>query len=374
MRSRGEGFITLRSDGRWQAAIQVNGKRHSVYGRSRSEVAQKLRDLQNQAATGKVVQAANTILGEFLDQWLTVTKAGLRPSTWTYYESLARHHVKPALGKVKLRDLKPLGISLFYSELTKAGVSAHRALKVHRLLTKSLNDAVKWQVIPVNPALAAVPPKPDAFEPVIWTPEQAAAFVESARANQRTWDALALVALGSGCRLGEVLALRWGDVDLERGVVTISRSIASVRGKPVEGSPKTAAGHRTLSLPGFAVAALRVQRQRQLERQLALGPEWKGQDRIFTTASGLTPNNSVFEAFHAACRRAGVPKIRLHDLRHVHATLAVKNGADLKTLQRRLGHASLAMTMTIYAHAVPAGDIEAAAGLERALIKQAVVS
>ena len=156
-----------------------------------------------------------------------------------------------------------------------------------------------------------------------------------------------------------------------QATLQVRRSITFVGHRPVEGEPKTRSGNRTLYLPSFVVTALKAQRARQAGYRLGAGEAWRGEDRVFTTQTGAPPTRcSLAEKYRAACLAAGVPECRIHDLRHVHATLAVRSGTDPKALQKHLGHASLAMTLGLYAKAVSEADRDTAAGLERLLTGQ----
>jgi integrase len=360
-RGYGEGSIYQRPDGYWVAAVSLGGKRRVVYGKTRKEVATKLAALQNTASAGRMVEASRMTVIDFLNEWLETQRTTLRPSTLASYRDLARVHVVPTIGSLRLQQLRPLHLARLYTERQRQHLSARRVQMVHRLLHKALGDAVRWRLLATNPAADVTGPRPRRAEQQLWNEAQAAQFFQQVRRYERAWDTLWLFLMGSGCRVGEALGLTWGDVDWDAGAVRIARSVTFVNNRPVEGEPKTSSGRRALVLPAFAVEALRVQQERQLARGQGAAP-------CFLTATGRAPTPGVvLRALDATCRAAGVPELRVHDLRHVHATIALRGGADLKSLQRRLGHASLAMTLGLYAHALPSGDQQAALALERAL-------
>jgi integrase len=362
-RSYGEGSIYQRPDGLWVAAISLGGKRRVVYGKTRKEAATKLAGLQQTVSAGRLVEATRLTLSDYLADWLETSRPNLRPSTHASYTDLARVHVAPVLGSLRLQSVRPLHLARLYADRQRQGYSNRRVQMVHRLLHKALGDAVRWQMLDHNPAADVTAPRTQQHEQHIWTEEQATRFLQQAHASSRAWDTLWAFLLGSGCRVGEALGLRWGDITWDTATVRISRSVTYVNNRPVEGEPKTKSGRRSLTLPVFALQALRAHQERRATEQSPGATE-----RCFSTTVGTVPQPSnLLRALHGTCRAAGVPELRVHDLRHVHATLAIRHGADLKSLQRRLGHSSLAMTLGLYAHAVSSGDEQTAAALQHAL-------
>jgi integrase len=367
-RSNGEGSVYQRSDGRWCASIRLGGKRRTVYGRSRQEAARRLGELQRAAHQGRLVAPSRLTLGAYLTMWLDAHSVRLGPATRAVYEDVIRLHLTPTLGPIRLQALRPLHVVQWQTARCEAGVSPQRVATALKVLRTALTAAVRWGLLPTNPAADVERPRGDRRERRVWTEDEARRFLAHATGYTQMWDPLWLFLLGTGCRRGEALGLQWGDVDLERGIMRITRAVQVVRNRAGLSTPKTPTSVRTLMVPPFAVAALRVQRHRQAARRLAAGPSWAGADFIFTTTSGQHPLvSNLLKALQSACSRAGVPRLTLHQLRHVHATLMVRAGMDPKTVQQRLGHTSLTMTLGLYAHALPSGDEQAAAVLERAL-------
>jgi integrase len=367
-RSNGEGSIYQRGDGRWCASIRLGGKRRVVYGRSRQEVARRLADAQRAAHQGRLVAPSRLTVGAFLTMWLDAHSPALGPATRAGYEDVIRQHLTSMLGGMRLQALRPLHVVAWQAERRAAGVSAQRVATALKVLRTALTSAVRWDLVPTNPTTGVERPRAARPERAVWTEVETGRFVAHATGYTQTWDPLWLFLLGSGCRRGEALGLQWGDVDLEHGTVRIARAVQVVRNRAGVSSPKTPASVRSLTLPPFAVVALRVQRQRQVARRLAAGPNWHGDDFIFTTASGQHPLvSNLLKALQCACTRAAVPRLTLHQLRHQHATLAIRAGVDAKTVQRRLGHTSLTMTLGLYAHALPSGDQQAADALQASI-------
>jgi integrase len=364
-RSNGEGSIYQRGDGRWCASVRLGSMRRVVYGRTRQEVARRLADVQRAAHQGRLVAPSRLTVGAFLTMWLDAHSARLGPATRAGYEDVIRQHITPTLGSMRLQALRPLHVVAWQTARREAGVSPQRVATALKVLRTALTSAVRWDIVPTNPTAGVERPRVPRPERLVWTEEEAGRFVAHATGYTQMWDPLWLFLLGSGCRRGEALGLQWSDVDLDQGTVRIARAVQVVRNRAGVSIPKTPASVRTLALPPFAVASLRVQRQRQVARRLAAGSNWQGGDFIFTTASGQHPLvSNLLKALHSACVRAAVPRLTLHQLRHQHATLAIRAGVDAKTVQRRLGHTSLTMTLGLYAHALPSGDQQAADALQ----------
>jgi integrase len=352
-RSNGEGSIIQRKDGTWMGSLRVGGQRRYVYGKTRKEAATKLQELQREASRGTLVTPSRLTLGDYLTQWLASITPRLRSSTVAQYEIIVRVHITPTLGTVKLSALQPIHLQQLYARILAKGRSPRRAEQAHRVLHKALGDAVRLRLLAHNPAQDVDAPNGKAPEREIWTPDQVKAFIESCAADTTLYGPLWLFLVGSGARIGEALGLRWSDVDWESSTVLIERAIVHVKNRPEEGPPKTQSGRRRITLPGFAMEALRQQK------------ELRGGDAIFRNGHGGIPQPcDLLRRFHEACKRAELPIMRIHDLRHAHATLLVASGVDVKTVQRRLGHASLVLTLGLYAKVVQAGDAQAAQALD----------
>jgi len=367
-RSPGEGSITQRTDGRWQASIQLDGKRRSVYGQTRLEAADKLDALKRQAhAAGRLPASGKTTVNALLDAWLEVKAPHLKARTLADYGSIADTLLRPTLGKVALAKMTPARIARLYANWQSAG--KHKtALKAHRVLSAALALAVRWGWLGANPCEQVDTPsyRPDRKD--LWTPAQLAAFIEG---THNDWlHPLWLVLLGAGCRLGEALALQWPDVDLQRGQLTISKSAQMIAGAMVTATPKTRAGVRQVTLPNETVAALRAHRAKQAELRLALGGQWAAGEHVFSTARGLplTPSTPQW-ALPRWCARLGLPHTTCHGLRHLSASLLLAGGVAIPDVSRRLGHATPSITLAIYSHSIPGRDDGAARALSEALGK-----
>lgn len=364
-RSAGEGSVCQRTDGKWCAALQLGGKRLYVYGKTRTEAAEKLRSLSGQAtANGRLPDAGKLTLSEYAKDWLE--QATLRPGTLADYESLARCHVLPHLGDVKVSKLQPLHLARLYATLRKAGVGARRVQMAHRLLHKLLNDARRYGLIPNNPASMVDTPRCTLAEPTLWTSEQARTFLHAIQQGEGgEYRNLLGLLLASGCRRGEALGLKWTDVDFNNSTIRVERQTTHVNNRPIEQTPKSKAGLRTIMLPSWAVQLLHHQRAQVAAWKLRSTAAFPS-DRVFPTRVGTVPSpTNLRRAFHSLCTTLHLPLIRIHDLRHLHLSLLAMNGVPLKVAQQRAGHSSAQLTMQVYTHVLGESANIAAEAMER---------
>jgi integrase len=364
-RGNGDGGIRQCADGRWEANIRLAGRRYWLKGKTQAEVRSKLADLRREYNVGQLVEPRRLTLGDFLDQWLETGRGDWRPKTAHGYTSLVRNYWQPALGHVQLQRLTPAMVAACYAKW-RPGRSGGTLLNVHRCLHRALVVAVRWGLVARNVADSVEAPRAQRRRPSLWSADEAAYFLSVTRDDR--WHVLWALLLGTGCRLGEALGMRWADVNIETGSLVIGRARVWAGMVPHEGNPKTASGVRSLALPGFTLAAVRTWRQQQVAERLAAGPAWQNGDYVVTLADGrpFTPWQAR-TAFQAACRRADLPYLRRHDLRHLAASLLLAQGLSLADVARRLGHASPAITAAIYSHALKGGDEQAATALDNAL-------
>ncbi len=368
-RSPGEGSVYQRSDGKWCGAIQCAGKRKVVYGKTRSEVVSKLRALSAEVRdTRSLSSSGRTTLSDFLTQWLQQSHEHRRPKTYVDYSIMARKHIASILGTSQLSRITPVHLVHLYGSLGKS-LSPRRVRMVHDLLHKVFEDARRWGLLPMNPADMVDAPKRQNTEPTIWNPDQAAKFVEAVQQGKvGTYGPLLGFLLASGCRVGEGVGLRWSDVDFELSAVRITRQITEVSGVPTELLPKTKAGVRTVVIPTCGMRLLHRQRAQVATWQLQVGEQWKGNDRVFVSQTGNVPSfSNVRRAFDGACIREGLPKIRIHDLRHLHLSILTMNVVPVKVARARAGHSSPVVTMRVYQHIIGDPNRQAAQVLESAL-------
>ena len=356
--------ITKRADGRWQAQLQVNGIRKTVYGKTKAEVQEKLAVLHRQAAGGLPNPGKRTI-NDLFDHFLDTVRPTLKPRTVADYEKLAHRYIRPAIGTVRLSRLNPDHVQVLYRDLQAKGLERAPS-QVHRLLHRVFHLAVLWRWLAENPCGRVLPPTYRAPRKAVWTPDELRAFLDGARTDRHFL--LWLFLLTSGCRLGEALGLRWDDVDWQAESVVIRRNLQRIDGAWVETTPKSAAGTRRVSLPKEGIEALRLQRTRQAEARLCAGAAWVDCGLVFTGDGGQPLHPSAPQhALPRLCERLGLPRVTPHGLRHLHASLLLASRLDIPLVSARLGHATPSITMSIYAHALGNADRQAAEALGRAL-------
>jgi integrase len=364
-RSNGEGTIRHRSDGAWEMSVRIAGHRHWVRGKTQAEVRAKLTDLQRQHHVGTLAAPSRLTLGQFLDQWLDAGAADWKPKTLYGYQNIVANYWRPALGHVPLQKLTPAMVAAQYTRW-RAVRSGGTLLNVHRCLHRALSVALRWGLVSRNVAKVLEPPRAQRRTPELWSREQASAFLVATQGDR--YHALWSLLLGTGCRLGEALALRWSDTDLDLGRIKIARSLGWAGGTLVEGTPKTQSGVRVLSLPSFVSAALRDWRATQAGEYAAKGRAWTHDIRVVCSRNGTPPTaRRCKTAFERACQQAGVPVIRRHDCRHLAASILLAEGVPLPAVSQRLGHSSPAITAAVYSHALKGSDEQSAQALDKAL-------
>ena len=266
MPAKGDG-ITKRTDGRFMARYTVHTpdgpRRKTIYGRKYKEVEKLLAEARGDAARGLIFDADNLKLGEYLARWLADSVADtVRPSTFERYEQIVRVHIRPALGNLKLKSVTPAHVRGLYREKLEAGLSPRTVQYVHVTLHKALKQAVADGLIPRNTTEAVRPPQVRKEEIRPLAPEQVKKLFEAVRSDRL--EALYILAVHTGLRQGELLGLKWGDVDLEAGTLQVRRTLTTAKGGPVLSSPKTKGSRRTVKLSQTALEALRSHLERQL--------------------------------------------------------------------------------------------------------------
>ncbi|MDP9365219.1 MAG: site-specific integrase [Chloroflexota bacterium] len=369
-RGHNEGSIYQRdSDGRWVGAISLpNGKRKSLYGKTRKEVQDKLRAAFRDAESGLDLTSRQQTVGQYMTRWLEdVAKPGVRPSTFKSYESYVRLHIVPALGRHHVAKLTPQDVQAFLNAKVAAGLAPRTVQQIRAILRRALRQAQKWGLVARNVATLVDPPRSVRTHVQPLSGEQARRLIDHATAqNDRLWPLLCTAIL-TGLRQGELFGLRWEDVSLTEGTLRVRHAMQRVDGKPRLIEPKTKKSRRTLSLPAPVVAALQAQRRRQLEERLLAGDRWRDWDLVFTSTIGtpLEPTN-VLKRLQALLEGAALPRQRFHDLRHCCASLLLAQGVSARVVMEMLGHSQIALTMDTYSHVMPAMLNDAATALEAA--------
>ena len=365
-RGNGEGSIYRRKDGRWTAEISLEGgKSKFIYGKTRKEVQEKLKTALYEQQQGMLVTGPQQKVGQFLSHWVeNVHKQSVRSRTYERYEEIVRLHLVPESGHHQIQKLAPQHLQALYKKKLDDGLSATTVISFHNLLHKALETAVRWNLIARNPCDLVSPPRRKRYEIQPLSMPQIRQFLAVIHGHRQ--EALFILALATGMRRGELLALKWQDLDLERGSLQVRRILTRIPTKlPGKGfeetEPKTDRGRRSIVLPSFVVDALKQHRLRQLEAKLKAGPGWQDHDYVFCTSVGthLHPDRDVLVVLKWFLDKAGLPPIRFHDLRHSSATMLLGMKVHPKVVQEILGHSQIAITMDIYSHVLPTMQEEA---------------
>ncbi len=297
---------------------------------------------------GVAVEPTKMKMTELLRRWLDDEAAArVRPTTLAGYRLTVETHIIPALGNVPALRLTVADVQRFRSEMVKTGKVRTAQVALLRL-KQALAWAVAADLLPRNVAAGVKRPGAKAPERKTWSADEARRFLKAAETDG--YSLLWLLLLSTGLRRGEALGVRWRDVDLDRGLLTVRQSVVASGGAPLVQEPKSKAASRTVRLPAATVAALRAHRKSQAERQLAAA-QWADTGLIFSTGAGKPINpRHVLRSFAAIVKRAGVPRISIHDLRHTHATLLLRDGVPVKVVSERLGHSQASITLDVYAH------------------------
>lgn len=365
---RGKTWSVVVDLGRDAAGQRVR-RWHSGY-RTRKEAERARVELLGRLDQGTYVAPTRLTLGRFLtDEWLPAKRSTVKETTLASYELHVNKHLVPALGGLALVAATAPRLNAFYADLLSAGrrdgrggLAPKTVRNIHGTLHKALEDAIRWGLLARNPAAHADPPKAPVAEMTVWSPDQVKVFLDSVRGDRlfAAW----MLAATTGMRRGEVLGLRWSDVDLAAARVSVRQIRTVARYKVSTTTPKTAKGTRTIALDPATAAALRTHRTAQKAERLAWGAAYdNAADLVFAREDGSAIHPERFSRWFAQhSGRSGLPAVRLHDVRHAYVTALLSAGVPLKVVSQRVGHASPTVTMTIYQH-VLSGDDEAAAAV-----------
>jgi integrase len=378
-RAHGEGSIYKRGDSYFgQVSLgedPITGKRirRTFSGSTKKAVAAKMRKARAEwkKRGNQTIDPAKVTLGQWLDKWLEEYKRPqIKHYTFATYEMLIRVHIKPALGDVALAKLQPHMLQAFYNEKLESGrqdgtggLSTKTVRHMYAIISQALRQGVQEGFLLRNVADATNPPtvKTKPMEPL--TEEQLQIFFNSAK-DDRYFPGY-LLAATTGMRRGELCGLCWDSVDLKEGVVIVQRQMTVLKeGLSLDDTTKSRAGRRSVVLTDDAVRELKAHRRRQLEERLLMGEAYRDQGLVFCKEDGTPTDPREFtKRFQRLLRAAGLPKVRLHDLRHTHASLLLSRGMHPKIVQERLGHSSITMTLDLYSHLAPGLDRQAAESL-----------
>ncbi len=373
-RGRGEGSIHQRKDdGRWVASffVEGTGKRKYLYGKTRKEAYDKLQKAMRDQEQGKLAMGPQQTVNQYIEDWLeNVHRPALRENSYVLYRQLLDLHILPTLGHVKLQKLTSQQIQTLYARKLKDGLSAETVRAMHRLLHKAFDDAVHWKRMNENPCDNAKQPRKVKYEIHLLTQEQARMMLDVAQGH--TLEALLTMAVATGMRRGELLSLKWQDINVEERRLQIRRTMNRIAGRGiVESEPKTEKSKRTIMLPQFVIDALMLHRKRQAEIRVKAGSAWQENDLVFPNTIGkFMATQDMLNRFKKLLKEAGLPNMRFHDLRHSAATIMLGMGVHPKLVQELLGHSNISITLDTYSHVLPSMQRDMMDGLDNLFKKR----
>jgi integrase len=360
----------------WQICIEagrdpITGKRKRIYetiNGTKKEAEKRMHELAHQLETGQYIESSELTVKSFLLKWLEdYCENNLAPSTLESYEMIIKTHLIPALGALKLEDLEPMHIKSYQTHKLKSGrkdgkkggLSKRTVQYHHRVLSKALKHAVRWRIIDSNPCDYIDAPSPERPEIQAMTNEQVKQLLNTS--DDWVYDFI-YIAVFTGMRRGEILALRWKDIDFTEKIIQVKQSVTKQTGKGlVFRKPKTNSSIRPINIDDNVIKILKRRRKRMKENKLRLGKFYNNEyNLVFSEGDGspILPRRAT-RRFNSAAKKVGLDNFRLHDLRHTHATLMLKAGVHPKIVQERLGHSSISQTLDTYSHVIPSMQKEA---------------
>jgi len=359
--------------GKWDFVIDIGkdpltGKRKQKRRRgfeSKKEAEKALTALLNEVNEGTYIEPSKQLYSDYLNKWLRGREHSLSVQTLKAYKSYIKTHIAPTLGYVKLSALNPLHIQKFVMELRSKGLSPATVKRIFNVVNSSLNSAVKMELIKKNPASNNVEkPKWDSKENTIWNLKEVSSFLKVAKSSP--YYIAFFLAVMTGMRQGEVLGLRWKDIDFENECLYVKQTLTH-DGKQFKDGAKSKAGNRSIGLDTYTIAVLKQHRKKVVANKLKYGIAYNDFDLVVCTPKGkpINPRN-LLRAFYSLITKANLPKIRFHDLRHTHASLMLQQGENIKLIS---GHSSVKITLDTYSHVLPNMQKEASNRLANQLFK-----
>lgn len=360
-RGNNEGSIRQRPDGRWEARVTVGtnpgtGKpeRRSIYGKTQAEVRKKMTTILNELDKGTYQTPNKMTVTAWMEEWLTTFCANkVKPLTYSSYQGIIRNHIAPQIGAMELQAVRGMHVQKLYNTMTENGASGKTVKNVSAVLHKAFTIAIKQGIIQLNPCEGAELPKVEKHEITPLSDEEIPLFL-AALEDEPMGNAYALCLL-AGLREGECLGLSWEQIDFKRRRITISQQLQKEKKKGAQYyiAPTTKSGKpRVIEPPAIAFDYLRAEQTRQFENRLRLGSDWHNpHNLVFTNECGEHYKIFTFYShFKKIAASIGRPDARPHDLRHTAATVAIASGADIKSVQDMLGHATASFTLNVYTH------------------------
>jgi integrase len=356
----------------WCAQVSLEGRRLTKYGKTQKECRQWIKETLTKIDSGLTYEGTLFTLEKFVELWLSGKELSRRPRTVFQYRQIANTHILPFMGSMKIKDIVPGHIKHLYAIKREAGTGARTLEIIHAVLHCALKQAVREGLLGRNPVDAIERPKVEQAEFNIFNEEQSKRFLMAASGS--TFEAVFYLALTTGMRQGELLGLKWVDIDWEKGMLHVQCQLQQVEGKGYAlVPPKTKAGRRQIKLGDVMLEQLTAHHKRQEFVKESAGNRWQENDLIFPTTIG-TPldHKRVTKEFKELLHKAGLPDMRFHDLRHTSISLLLEMGTPLNTVQRRAGHAKASVTADVYGHAMAGSQNEAAQNIEAVVVPIAV--
>jgi integrase len=367
-RGQNEGSIFKRKDGLWAAQVTIQGRHVSKYFKTQREARDWVTETRLQIDGGLTLTGAQVGLDTYLREWLEAHKLRVRPKTAFQYNQILEQHIIPTLGRLKLKDLRPEHIQNLYSLKIKAGISERTVLMIHAVIHRALEQAMKLGLVGRNAADAVTRPRFKRKEMKTLNDSQVRSFLSLLTGTRN--DAFFWVAISTGLRQGELLGLKWADLDWRNRSIHVQRQVQRLaQGGLGFSEPKSDAGNRSVVLGKAVMEKLRAHIAIQDMEKSFAGKSWQEFDLIFPSTKG-TPldHRNIFRTFKDLLKQAGLPDIRFHDLRHTAATLMFKQGVHPKVVQERLGHSDIALTLNTYSHVMPSMQDDAADLIDEILV------
>ena len=357
-----EGSIYKRSNGTWRAQVKIRGRRLSFTAETKTECQQWVRKTNQQIDQGFTFRGADVKLKDFIKDWLLTVKASRSKRTVELYRRYSKLDILPAMGDQTLISITPDMVQRMYDYQLEKGKSNHHVHTLHKIMNVAMSHAVKLGLIPRNPCRGTTPPKIQRTEMMFYDETQVQQLLNTALVIGDQYYPVYFLAIHTGMRQGELLGLKWEDIDLTRRTLQVKRQCLRHKGGGFEFSaPKSRSGSRTVILGKQAVEVLKAQYIRIAEMRQKAEDEWEEYDMVFPTRVG-TPilHSNLRRGFRQLLKESGLPKIRFHDLRHTAASLMLNNGIPVLIVSRRLGHAKPSITLDVYGHLIPSKQEEAA--------------
>ncbi len=371
-RGNNEGTIYQRKDGLWCAQISLNGRRLTKYGKSQTECRLWIKQMLARIDQGPTYDSTQVTLDRFVENWLNGKELARRPKTVIQYRQVVQQHILPFLGRMRLQEIQPVHIQKLYSIKKEEGRGARTIQLIHAILHNILKQAEREGILSHNSVDAVERPKVEQVEMQILNEEQIRQFLSAASGSP--FETVCYLALTTGMRASELLGLKWCEVDEKKSTLFVHRQMQYIAGQGyIFSQPKTQAGRRQIKVGASTLKELEAHRNRQSIQKSIAGERWQENDLIFPTTIG-TPLDykRVTKEFKRLLKRAGLPEIRFHDLRHTSLNTLMEMGMPVNTVQRRAGHTRASTTVDIYGHATAQSQEEAAEKIEELITRESV--